>query len=571
MRLPILFTAFLLGLIYGFRIEEIGPEWLHLLWLIPGIALFLLLRLSYRVVFSVAAVVAFIFGIVWAANLPTWPRPLNVEGLPFDRGCTAIGRTTSEPFECPSGRYIPLSLEAIRPEGFDSVGHAIQGEWQSHSGIVLAMIPRRLTGVSGARYRIHGRLINIPERLHEPVLIRYTPCAIFAPQSGGHSIERIGDADFVARSVLRLRYLLMSHLSWGLNDQQGELVAGITFGRKGRRLGGSWAGDFYQAGLSHLIVASGAQVSLLFLPLLFLMGRVRLPSLLRIIFLVLLGIALVGFTKLLGGEPSILRAAAMGCILLLSIGMGRKTYGLATLAAAGLFWLVKNPLLVRDTGFLLSFGASFGIIYFTPSLFERFAIKGRIDKPDLDLLRPMSWIASVSYGFRVMLRLLVDWTLVTIAAQIGVVPVLACTVGKVSPAGFIANLFAVPIAQIILYLGALSGIGGFISPAISLGINFILGYLATGLMNVAHDFANIPYAGIPIDPLPGWTAFAWYAGCVLIVEGPKAVRSYRIRSRMKQKKEPETKSKPGSNQREEWKSIKVVDIDLDDPIPPEMI
>ena len=43
-------------------------------------------------------------------------------------------------------------------------------------------------------------------------------------------------------------------------------------------------------------------------------------------------------------KPSILRASAMGCILLLSTGLGRRGFGLATLSAAGFYWLIQNPI-----------------------------------------------------------------------------------------------------------------------------------------------------------------------------------------------------------------------------------
>ena len=518
-RFPVLFTAFLLGLLTGSPAQRPESLWPDLGFLAAILVAFLPLRKYPWALFTLACVAAFQVGNLWITQLPTWPEPLKVEGLPFDAGCTVVGRATGDAFECARGRFLPLDLELVRAEGFDRTGAAFQGKWKPERGTVLAVVRRDFVGVPGARYQVHGKLDCDSGELHSPILLRYRARAVIAPPSTGVSLDRMSDPSPTRSAVNSFRYLLISHLSWGLEKPEDELVAGITFGRKGRRLGGEWAKDFYRAGLSHLIVASGAQVSLLFLPVFFLLGRVRMPQPVKWALLVLLGTMLIGFAQLLGGEPSILRAAVMGCVLLIAVGIGRRAYGLATLSAAGLFWLIDNPLLARDTGFLLSFAASFGIVYLGPPMFEAFSSREPLPKPRLKRGAPLtSLVDAALFHFRAFLRLLTDWTLVTMSAQIGVLPVLACTVGRVSISGFVANLFAVPIAQVILFLGALSGLAGFASPAVSMFLNKILGHLATALMTVAHDFANVPNASVTIEPLPGWTALLWFGICVVVVE-----------------------------------------------------
>jgi competence protein ComEC len=271
-----------------------------------------------------------------------------------------------------------------------------------------------------------------------------------------------------------------------------------------------------------------------------------------------LAAALIGFARLLGGEPSILRAAAMGCVLLLALGMGRRVHPLATLASAGWFWLGQNPLLIRDTGFLLSLGASFGIIYLGPPLFDicvptlqqtpRPPLSGGI----LSLLRD----GSIGW-FRQLLRFTVMCALVTFTAQLGVLPALACTVGRISVSGFFANLFAVPLGQMVLFLGALSGVSGFICPAFSLSINSLLGHLANALIAVAHDFAHLPLANTKLTPLPVWVALSYYATCVLLVERARLFRS------------PNRPSPPPAASSPVHPAAGTM-ISLDVPLPPEM-
>ena len=509
MKIPILFGCFLLGLLAGTSPRISEPAWFHFPLLILSLIPVYIPKIPRNTYIVFIGIASFFLGVIWITQLPTWPHAFDTTDNAPGNEISVIGIATGSEFECPNGRFMPLSLEKIRVEDCP---------WENAGGIVLATVPNDFISLPGARYEIHGVPDSNPDALHSPLILRYRARAIIRPSSSGICVHKIRQPGMLADFMNRIRYQLMSHLSWGIGLRESELVTGITFGRKGRRFTGNWAGDFYRAGLSHLIVASGAQVSLLFLPILFVLTRIRMPKILRFALLTLLTLVLFGFAQLLGGEPSILRAAVMGAILLLSIGIDRQTFGLATLSVAGWYWLIANPLLIRDIGFLLSFAACFGIIYLSPPLFGRFLGKN----PTLHLSPDFSSASKITeiflYSLRWLLHLLKGLSVITFSAQIGVVPILACTIGRLSVSGFIANLFAVPIAQIILYLGALSGAGGFVSPVICMKINHILGYLAIILLKVAHDFASIPHANMPIDPLPASFGIIWYLFLILIVE-----------------------------------------------------
>lgn len=533
MKLAVLFGCFLLGLVSGSGLPNVKPGIIEFVLFGASLSPLLIPGITKRVIYASIGFASFFLGLIWIVHLPTWPAPLVVSNLPSDRGCAIIGIASGASIETPSGRYLPVSIELVRGEGFSSEGFAVQEPWQYESGTILVNAPRDFTELQGARYEIHGLLDLSPKTLHGPILLRYEARGILRPTPNGLSITKICEPGPLENFSNRLRYRLMSHLSWGIGNRESELVAGITFGRKGRRLSGNWAGDFYQSGISHLIVASGAQVSLLFLPIMLILSRIRLPGILKLIMLALLTGVLFGFAKLLGGEPSIMRAAAMGTILLMSLGLGKRTFGLATLAAAGWFWLLKNPLLVRDIGFLLSFGACFGIIYLSPPLFEKFINLDKVTFPRSGTSIISTARNLVVYITKWIIRLFSALNIITVSAQISVIPILACTVGRISIVGFIANIFAVPIAQVILYMGALSGIGGYISPAISMKINGMLDHLASVLMEIAHDFATIPNTNIPLDPLPAGFAIAWYMLLILLVEYWRIGHNRRILEKMK--------------------------------------
>ncbi|HDS31050.1 MAG TPA: ComEC/Rec2 family competence protein, partial [Firmicutes bacterium] len=488
-----------------------------MLILIPVITLPLSLRIK-RYALTVAS---FFLGLVWITVLPTWQTPLRIDGMDKDGVCSVIGRAANDAIETPIGRFFPLKMESIRPVSSEG-----ESEWRKVSGIAMIKVRRDFHGLPGARYLVSGIPVTEPEQLYQPVIQRYRTCLLIVPDESGYFIHQTGRPNSADELINVFRYRLMSHLSWGLGESEGELVAGITFGRRGRRIEGEWAGDFYRAGLSHLIVASGAQVSLLFMPVFFILARIRMYRHVKTPALILLGVALMGFSKLLGGEPSILRAAAMGCILLIALGFRRRTFGLTTLCAAAWFWLMQNPLLVQDLNFLLSMGASFGIIYFGSPASEAGSVSrvrnrlGRIP----GFFDPFEFIIHWS---RKIYEFLVDCAHVTFSAQVGVMPVLASTMGKVPVIGIVANLIAVPIGQIILFLGALSGAVGFFCPTASVLINKINVAPVTALMMLAKFFADLPGANTPIEPLPSWIAVGYFAVCIFIIERMKSHTSFR--------------------------------------------
>jgi competence protein ComEC len=105
------------------------------------------------------------------------------------------------------------------------------------------------------------------------------------------------------------------------------------------------------ASLTHLTAVSGANCAVVVGIVMAVASAAGLPRLLRV--LSALG-ALAGFVVLVTPEPSVVRAAVMGAIVLISLAGGRPFRGVPVLAAASLVLLVGDPWLARDFGFLLS-------------------------------------------------------------------------------------------------------------------------------------------------------------------------------------------------------------------------
>jgi competence protein ComEC len=269
--------------------------------------------------------------------------------------------------------------------------------------------------------------------------------------------------------------------------------------------------DFRAAGLSHLLVVSGQNVAFV----LALAG----PVLRR---LGLSGRAAAGMAVLLlfgvvtRWEPSVLRAEAMAAISLLATAMGRpvSTLRLLALAVAGL--LLVDPLLIRSIGFLLSVGACTGIAVLAPR------ITARLPGP--------RWLAT-ALG-------------VTLAAQVGVLPVMVPVFAQVPVAALPANLVAVPVAGPLMMWGMAAGllagvVGGTAASALHAPTNVMIAWVAgvarvaaaapLGQLHLAHVVALagvVAFAAVCLHR--GWRAGAAAAGVAgLAVLGAPAVAVVR--------------------------------------------
>lgn len=248
-----------------------------------------------------------------------------------------------------------------------------------------------------------------------------------------HAVGRLDDARVEAfappRGLLAVANVARSHVLRGLRalpPTQRALTAGFLLGDT-RAIPSEIEGNYRDAGLSHLLAVSGSNVAFalaLFSPLL---HRLRLgPRTGLALAVVLVFAAMTRF------EPSVLRASTMATIGLLASFAGRPAAATRVLAYAAIVLLCIDPFLLHSVGFLLSCGASAGI-----------ALTHR-------------WFASVLPGPRFVREPLA----VSLAAQLGVLPILLWVFGSFPAVTPLANLVAAPAAEFL-------GVWGFVAAIIA--------------------------------------------------------------------------------------------------------
>lgn len=206
------------------------------------------------------------------------------------------------------------------------------------------------------------------------------------------------------------------------------LLSGFLLGDT-RAIPDDLVSDFRDAGLSHLLAVSGANVAFAL--------AIAEPALARLRrgprFAA--GIAVVGlFGTMTRWEPSVLRAAVMAALVMLARAIGRPADAARVLVLAAIVLLMADPFLLHSVGFLLSCGACAGIVIGAGTI--------------AGWLRGPTW-------FREALG-------VTTAAQIGVAPVILTTFGTLPLIALPANLLAAPFVGPLTVWGLVAGVVGAI-------------------------------------------------------------------------------------------------------------
>lgn len=200
--------------------------------------------------------------------------------------------------------------------------------------------------------------------------------------------------------------------------------------------------QFRIAGLSHIIVLSGFNITILifFFSFIFLNFNIRLRY--RILLTL---ISIIIFIVFVGSGASIVRAGIMGGVLLIANIFGRQYVARQALFLSAFIMIILNPKIVTlDVSFHLSFLATCGILYLVPIL-DRIKFFNKYEHVKLEN-------KSLSIKDKIIKNVLEIFK-VTLAVQIMVLPYIMFTFGQVSLFGILANILVLPLVPIIMILG----------------------------------------------------------------------------------------------------------------------
>lgn len=301
-------------------------------------------RLIVAISFSLAAVlciIAFSVGVTFADN---WER-----GTRFNGYCSVSGRVCD--IDTQSGRY-RLFLDDLVLNGQSADGMLRIDVVVSDKNIAdivrcgdTLQFGAKINAVDLARKdgKIYGNAYRTD--------VRYTSSV----KSDGIVVKNVGDARLLERFSLALR----SHLTDNMGAKYGNIAFSMLTGDK-HGLGTGVFDYFSAAGLGHIMAVSGLHIGFLVLLLNFILRKVckkiRFP---------IIAVVLLLYAVLADFSPSVVRAVIMAYISGIGILIGGRRDLLSSLLCAYSLILAVKPFYLFEAGFLLSFGALFGIAAFS--------------------------------------------------------------------------------------------------------------------------------------------------------------------------------------------------------------
>ena len=286
---------------------------------------------------------------------------------------------------------------------------------------------------------------------------------------------------------VRVKRWAVAAIGAHLPDTSAALLAGLILGEK-TGLARETDEAFRRAGVYHILAVSGFNVALLASSVFFVLSALGVS---RRTTAVAAGVALVGFALVVGGQASVLRATVMGLLLLAAMLLDRKSQLMNALALAALVLLGWRPGDLWDPGFQLSFAATAGIIYLTPSITSWLAARGW-----------PGWLATP--------------VAVSMAAQAAVTPVMLAHFNQLSLVGIVANLVVVPLAAVGTTLGMLALLVTLAS-AVAADVLFQALWIALLALRAAVWVAAAVPAAMVHLPAPNWTAILAWCGSLALV------------------------------------------------------
>ncbi len=271
--------------------------------------------------------------------------------------------------------------------------------------------------------------------------------------------------NWLLRVAAKTRQTLSKNLERALPLPHNKIAMGILLGVK-NELPPTTKKEFTSSGLQHLLVVSGFNVTIIIIFIsLFLRKWGR-----RAVFVGSI-LALIFFVAMTGLEAPVLRASLMGSIVAWSVALGKfsdvRNLIFFSMVVIGLF----SPRLIQtDVGFFLSTLATLGIIFGVP-VFEK--ISAQIPN---------------KLGIKTLL-------IVTLSAQIAVLPILGLYFGSFPVVGLLSNLLAEPLIPLNMLFSFIVTLTGLLPEFVAtiIAIPAFIGLEI--LLQIAHVFGQI-------DPLP---------------------------------------------------------------------
>jgi competence protein ComEC len=450
------------------------------------------------------------------------------------------GKLRDEPARLPWGYGYEIELSGVDYHGeklplhggirLSFTPHAGAGALpELHAGDTIAVLAEarrpqmfKDDGAFDRRAYLATQDIDLTAGLRSPLLLERT------------SVARVSPEILVARVRRRLRDEV--EVLFGAKPQIAGVLRAMLLGDRSF-IEREESTDFQKTGVFHVLVVAGLHVGALGALLFWAARKLRLSPTWTSFFVLTV---LFAYVAVVEQRPPVLRAALMAVVVVTGRFFYRRLDLLNSAGLAAMILLLARPLAVRDSSFQLTFvaigcigGLALPWLAATVQPYVN-ALRGwrdvtrdaghepRVAQFRLDVRATLRWISarvpmrvatSVENGFvggmAVGFR---TWELLvlTLVLQVGMLPLMARDFHRITLAGPLVNLFAVPLTSIVVPFGFLTLASGLLSPALGKLLALPLGWVTWLLLHVVQWFAHFPRFSYRIPGPPSWVLIGFF-------------------------------------------------------------
>lgn len=244
--------------------------------------------------------------------------------------------------------------------------------------------------------------------------------------------------------------------------------------------------DYSNAGVIHILAISGLHISIIYFFIVFLLKplkRVKFGA--EIQLLTVLGILWL-FALLTGLPASVTRAVTLFSFISIGNYFNQPKAIYNALAISAFLILLVKPNTIFDIGFQLSYVAVLSIVLFQP-FYKKFYFSEN----------------KIAVYFT-------DTILVSLAAQIGVLPLSLYYFNQLPLLFLLANLIIIPLSSLVLIAGIIILPLNYILPSVAIFIGKILEFSIQFMNNYIHWIAQFKSGIIMNISFSGWLTFSMY-------------------------------------------------------------
>lgn len=253
--------------------------------------------------------------------------------------------------------------------------------------------------------------------------------------------------------------------------------------------------QFVDTGVVHVLAVSGLHVGYVLIIIMLFANLLRIPWQWKP-FAIILGLIL--FVLISGQKPSVIRAATMAGLYIIAPRLNRQASLWNIIGVTALIMLIIQPGALQDLGFVFSFSAVASIVFFLGQFQKILPEKyhpERISNPGLKLLWGMF--------------------LVSIAAQLGTLPLTAIYFQRIPVISLIANILIVPLIGCQVALGFILLLFGWIP-----GVGYIYGHSAWLIYQITDaltgQLSSLPFAYLTVGNW-SWLYTLGYGLCLTAI------------------------------------------------------